>query len=64
MTLVVSLDAARHAEVDLSRFDMHEAPVRGREEPVSVYAVPDPSNTRELTAIGDRDNGNSDKAVV
>ena len=64
VTLVVSLDAARHAEVDLSRFDMHEAPVRGREEPVSVYAVPDPSNTRELTAIGDRDNGNSDKAVV
>ncbi len=48
VTLVVSEDAARHAGFDLSPFDMHEAPVRGREEPVVVYAVPDPLTIAEL----------------
>jgi len=43
VTLVVSDDAARHAGIDLSAFEMHEAPVRGREAPVVVYAVPDSS---------------------
>ena len=50
VALVVSQQAARHARVDLSSFDLHEAPVRGREEPVAAYAVPDPSAIRELTA--------------
>jgi adenylate cyclase len=43
VTLVISDDAAAHAGIDLSAFEMHEAPVRGREAPVVVYAVPDPS---------------------
>ena len=50
VTLVVSKQAARHAGVDLSSFDLHQAPVRGREEAVVVYAVPDPSAISELQA--------------
>jgi adenylate cyclase len=50
VTLVVSKQAARHAGVDLSSFDLHQAPVRGREEAIAVYAVPDPSAISELQA--------------
>ncbi|MFQ6022871.1 MAG: adenylate/guanylate cyclase domain-containing protein [Acidiferrobacterales bacterium] len=41
-TLVVSAITAERAGIDLSRFPRYEAPVRGRGEPVTVYAVPDP----------------------
>jgi adenylate cyclase len=64
VTLVVSEDTAQHANVDLSPFDKHAAPVRGREEPVVVYTVPDPSNISELIAANPRRAGNSDKAIV
>ena len=56
------------AGIDLSSFDMHEAPVRGREEPVVVYAVPDPSTITELmaesVAIDTRRDGISDNPIV
>jgi adenylate cyclase len=68
VTLVVSKQAARQAGIDLSSFDMHEAPVRGREEPVVVYAVPDPSTITELmaesVAIDTRRDGISDNPIV
>jgi adenylate cyclase len=64
VTLVVSEDAAQHANVDLSPFDKHAAPVRGREEPVVIYAVPDPLTMGELTAVKPRSDGNSEQAVV
>ena len=64
VTLVVSEDAAQHASVDLSPFDKHAAAVRGREEPVVVYAVPDPLTIGELTAIKPRRDGNSEQAIV
>ena len=44
--LVVSPEAARAAGVDLSVFPMHAADIRGRGEPVMVYAAPEPT---ELT---------------
>ena len=43
VALVISEETARHAGIDLSTFAMHETPVRGREKPVVVYAVPDPT---------------------
>ena len=64
VTLVVSVDAARSAGIDLSHFDMHEAPVRGRDEPVSVYAVPDPMSIPELATLGTQGNAISDEPVV
>ena len=67
VTLVVSEDTAQQANVDLSPFDKHAAPVRGRDEPVVVYAVPDPSTIDELgelIAAKARRDGNSDQAVV
>jgi adenylate cyclase len=48
VALVISADAAGNAGIDLGAFDMHEAPVRGREAPVAVYAVPDPKSIAEL----------------
>ncbi len=42
-TLVVSAVAAQCAGVDLSRFPAHQARVRGRDEPVDVYAISDPA---------------------
>lgn len=42
VTLVVSDDAARQAGIDLMSCERHEAPVRGRDAPVVVYAVRDP----------------------
>ena len=68
VTLVVSKQAARHAGIDLSSFDLHEASVRGREEPIVVYAVPDPSTISELMgelmAIDSRRSGISDNPIV
>ncbi|MFQ5760796.1 MAG: adenylate/guanylate cyclase domain-containing protein, partial [Acidiferrobacterales bacterium] len=40
-TLVVSTVVAQYAGVDLSRFPTHQARVRGRGEPVEVYAISD-----------------------
>jgi adenylate cyclase len=48
--LVASAIAAEHAGLDLSRFQRHEADVRGREEPVVVYAVPDPTSAVAVTS--------------
>ena len=62
--LVVSEDTAHHAEIDLSGFDMHEAPVRGREKPVLVYAVPDASSIADSIAPERRRNETSDAPVV
>ena len=64
VTLIVSEEVARHAEIDLSAFDMHEAPVRGREEPVIVYAVPDPLSIEELIAVDIRRDEISHEPVV
>ncbi len=64
VTLVVSADVARHAGIDLSRFDMHEAPVRGREEPVIVYTVPDPSTMAESITVDMHRDGISDMPTV
>jgi adenylate cyclase len=64
VTLVVSEETAQHAGVDLSAFDKHAAPVRGREEAVVVYAVPDPLTIRELNTGGPRRNGHSAVAIV
>ena len=64
VSLVVSEDAAQHAEIDLSSFDMHQTPVRGREEPVVVYAVPDPSTIAELITIDGSRDEISDEPVV
>ena len=41
-TLVVSAEAARAAGVKLSQYPMHAADIRGREEPVMVYAISGP----------------------
>ncbi len=41
-TLLVSAVTAQCAGVDLSRFPTHQAKVRGRGEPVDVYAITDP----------------------
>jgi class 3 adenylate cyclase len=49
VTLVVSEDAA---------------PVRGREEPVVVYAVPDPLTIRELITINTRHEAIPDDPIV
>jgi adenylate cyclase len=40
-TLLVSAVTAQCAGVDLSRFPTHQARVRGRGEPVDVYAISD-----------------------
>ena len=64
VTLVVSEQTAQHAGVDLSAFDKHAAPVRGREEAVLVYAVPDPLTIGELNTGGPRHNGHSAGAIV
>lgn len=64
VTLVVSEDAARNAELDLSHFHMHEAPVRGREEPVMVYAVPDPLAIVKLLVVETRRDAISAPPVV
>jgi adenylate cyclase len=50
VTLVVSEEAVRQTGIDLSQFAVHQAPVRGREEPVTVYAVADPLAIAELLA--------------
>jgi len=58
-TLVVSAVAAQCAGVDLSRFPAHQARVRGRDEPVDVYAISDPAEIsgdivdRQPTAMKD-----------
>ena len=41
--LVVSAACARAADVDVSSFPEHTAPVRGRSEPVTYYAIADPA---------------------
>jgi len=64
VTLVVSEVVARHAGIDLSRFDMHEAPVRGREEPVIVYTVPDPSTIAGSITVNMHRDGISDPPIV
>ncbi|TFH43514.1 MAG: adenylate/guanylate cyclase domain-containing protein, partial [Lysobacterales bacterium] len=64
VTLVVSEDAARNAELDLSHFHMHEASVRGREEPVMVYAVPDPLVIAKLLVVETRLDAISAPPVV
>ena len=64
VTLVVSEETAQHAGVDLSAFDKHAAPVRGREEAVVVYAVPDPLTIGELNTGGPRRSGHSAGAIV
>ncbi len=64
VTLVVSEDAARHAAVDLSCFEMHESPVRGREEPVIVYAIRDPLTVLNPLAFDSQRNETSDAPVV
>ena len=68
VALVVSKQAVRHAGIDLSSFDLHETSVRGREEPIVVYAVPDPSTISELMgelmAIDTRRSGISDNPIV
>ena len=51
-TLVVSESTARAAGADLSGFESHIANVRGRGEPVTVYAINDPA---ELRFINDRE---------
>jgi adenylate cyclase len=51
-TLVVSAETARHAELDLDAFPLREAAVRGRAEPVPVYAVDDPLRLEELLTGG------------
>jgi adenylate cyclase len=40
-TLVISVTTAERAGADLSRFPRHTADVRGRDEPVEVYAIAD-----------------------
>jgi len=64
VTLVASKQAARHAEIDLSSLDMHEGSVRGREEPIVVYAVPDPPTMSELMAVDSRRSRISDNPIV
>ena len=64
VTLVVSEDTARRAGIDLSPYDMHETPVRGREEPVIVYAIPDPSAISNLIAFESSRGAISDEPVV
>lgn len=63
-TLVISRDAARHADIHVSRFAMHEAPVRGRGEPVAVHAIPDPTSIAELLAAGIEGNEKPGGPVV
>ena len=64
VTLVVSEETAQHAGVDLSAFDRHTAPVRGREEAVVVYAVPDPLTIDGLITKPAQRTGNSAEAIV
>ena len=64
VTLVVSEQTAQHAGVDLSAFDKHAAPVRGREEAVVVYAVPDPLIIDGLITNPGQRTGNSAEAIV
>lgn len=64
VSLVVSEDAARQAGIDLSMFPMHQAPVRGREEPVTFYAVPDPLAIVELANADTGDNAIFSAPVV
>ena len=64
VTLVVSEQTAQHAGVDLSAFDKHAAPVRGREEAVVVYAVPDPLIIDGLITNPGQRSGNSVEAIV
>ena len=46
--LVVSADVARAAGIDLSFYPMHAADIRGREEPVMVYAIPEPQELERI----------------
>lgn len=46
--LVVSVDTAAAAGIDLSAFAMHEAAVRGRQGAVNVFAVPSPADVSPL----------------
>jgi len=64
VALIVSEEAARHADVDLSPFEVHETPVRGREVPVKAYAVPDPLAIEELISVRTRRNAISEDPVV
>ncbi len=45
-TLVVSEVTANCAGLDLSAFPRYEAEIRGREEPVAVYAISDPATIK------------------
>ena len=64
VSLVVSEQAARHAGVDLARFERHEASVRGRAEPVTAYVVPEPDLLADLLTDDAARNANSGEPVV
>jgi adenylate cyclase len=64
VSLVVSEVAARSAGVDLSHFDLRETPVRGREEAVLIYTVPDPLTIADSLAIETRTDEISGAPVV
>lgn len=48
--LVVSVAVAEHAGLDLSRFDRHVVPVRGRDAAIDVYAIDDTAQLARLVA--------------
>ena len=54
--LVISAVTARHAGVDLSGFEVHSAAVKGRDQPIEVYAVDDPARIGALSSYADRLN--------
>lgn len=64
VSLIVSEQVARHAGVNLSRFDQHEVSVRGRAETVIAFAIPDAASLGEFLADGVPGNANSDERVV
>ena len=52
--LVVSEITARRAAVDLSAFELHTTPVKGRAAPIEVYAVTDPATLAGQWGFADR----------
>ena len=46
--LVISAEAAHAADIDLSRYPIHTSAIRGREEPVMIYAVHNPQEINEI----------------
>ncbi len=62
--LVISEEPASHAEAGLSSFVGHQAPVRGGEEPVIVYAATNASRIADSIAPDRRHDETSDAPVV